>query len=110
MTVDSKAPETEPESVANDLKLKMKIVEGLAREQVSEEEEDEVESTTTAAGEEAANAKKKKKNKKKKKKNANSGSGASAVKALVQQTEPPSIPVSKMYINEIYPGMLFVLS
>ena len=69
------------------------------QEEQEEDQDDEVESNTTATSQ-TSNPKKKKKNKKKKKKS----DGPVSVKTALQQTEPPSVPVCKMYMNEVYPG------
>lgn len=61
------------------------VTKNLEETHLEEEEEEQVEGTDTTA------AKKKKKNKKKNKKGPKT------------QTEPPTVPVSKIYTNKVYP-------
>ncbi len=92
-------------SKLSDLKAASKVDSEAIKQQEQDQEEqeedqdDEVESNTTATSQ-TSNPKKKKKNKKKKKKS----DGPVSVKTALQQTEPPSVPVCKMYMNEVYPG------
>ena len=79
-------------------------------DQVEDNVEEEVESNTTTVNENGLVALKKKKKNKKKKKKVEDGAVKVAVKTAIQQTEPPSVPVCKMYTNEIYPGTpLYIL-
>lgn len=87
------------------------IMGDVSLEQQEEEEVEELEeagdqTTGTFYGWSVPAAKKKKKKKKKKKSAAGQSdqAGQSGNKATgIQQTDPPSIPISKFFVNEVYP-------